>query len=155
MKLFRVAKEQYASDLSGRGAEIHGGRWNTPGYPVVYTSTTASLALLESLAWTSMSSLLSAGFVMMVIQCPETCLHELKVYELPAGWNHIDAYGVTQKIGDAWINSKNTLLLRIPSAILSMEANMLINPKHTLMSQVVIEELFDIEFDPRVIKHLE
>lgn len=155
MRLYRVSKAQYASDISGRGAELHGGRWNTPGNPVVYTSTTASLALLESLAWTSMSSLLSAGFVMMVIQCPETSMQQLKISDLPQEWNHLDAYAVTQKIGDTWIKSNQSLLLKLPSAILPMESNMLINPKHALMSKVSIEEMLDIELDPRVMKHIE
>ncbi len=51
--LWRIAPdtpEFTADDLSGRGAELSGGRWNRPGTPVVYASSSRALACLESIA---------------------------------------------------------------------------------------------------------
>ncbi|MCA9448346.1 MAG: RES family NAD+ phosphorylase, partial [Candidatus Omnitrophica bacterium] len=49
MEVFRVAREAYKTDLSGTGARINGGRWNSPGKAVLYTSENRSLAILETL----------------------------------------------------------------------------------------------------------
>jgi RES domain-containing protein len=50
MLVYRIVHNQYAEDISGKGAKIHGGRWNSAGRAVVYCSTSLSLALLEVLA---------------------------------------------------------------------------------------------------------
>ncbi len=50
MTVYRFANYKYASDISGTGAKIFGGRWNFEGWPVLYTSEHISLGLLEILA---------------------------------------------------------------------------------------------------------
>jgi len=47
MTLYRFVNKNYGADISGEGARLKGGRWNSKGIPVVYTSTTISLSLLE------------------------------------------------------------------------------------------------------------
>jgi RES domain-containing protein len=37
-----------ANDLSGNGARITGGRWNSKGVPVVYSASNIALATLET-----------------------------------------------------------------------------------------------------------
>jgi RES domain-containing protein len=155
MKVYRIAKAEYAGDISGRGAELYGGRWNSPGNKVVYSTSTASLALLETVAWTSMATLLAGGFVLIVLECPEKSIKEIAPSELSKYWNRLEAYPETQKIGDTWIQKADTLLLRVPSAILSMESNVLINPAHTLMSEVKMTETYDLHLDARVLKNME
>ena len=49
MITYRLTKSQYAMDLSGAGAAIYPGRWNILGTPVVYTSESRALSLLEKL----------------------------------------------------------------------------------------------------------
>lgn len=154
MKLFRISKEEYAGDLSGRGAELHGGRWNSAGNRMVYCSTTAALALLETLAWSSMANLLSAGFVMMMLECPDDSIESISIPNLGENWNTLDAYPMTQRIGDNWLKNGNTLLLRVPSAVLPMESNVLINPMHEMMSGVEIVESYDLRLDQRLLKSI-
>ncbi|HIP83811.1 MAG TPA: RES domain-containing protein [Desulfocapsa sulfexigens] len=36
MDAYRIGKKQFINDLSGTGAAMYGGRWNYPGYRVVY-----------------------------------------------------------------------------------------------------------------------
>ena len=38
MKLYRLTKAVYSNDLSGKGAEIAGGRWNSKGIALLYTA---------------------------------------------------------------------------------------------------------------------
>jgi RES domain-containing protein len=151
MIVYRVSRDIYSSDLSGTGAEIHGGRWNSPGRKLLYTAINASLALLEALAWTPMSTLLSGGFVLIRIESPDGSLIEIPNSTLSAGWQNLIGYQETQGIGDHWIDSVESLSYKVPSALLPIESNVLINPAHHMMSQVRISEVFDLVFDPRLL----
>ena len=51
MRVWRIARERY-DPLSGEGARLYGGRWNSPGRPVVYAAGHSALAVLEALVWT-------------------------------------------------------------------------------------------------------
>src|SRR5690606_39057503 len=46
MRVWRVCRAAFA-DLGGEGARLHGGGWNSPGRPVVYTAENPALAILE------------------------------------------------------------------------------------------------------------
>ena len=52
MEIYRIAQQLYAEDISGNGAKLYGGRWNSEGLTALYTSFSRSLALLETLAHT-------------------------------------------------------------------------------------------------------
>ncbi|MCB9268953.1 MAG: RES domain-containing protein [Lewinellaceae bacterium] len=47
MIVYRIGKRKYAGDMSGRGAQMAGGRWNRKGIPAIYTSESRALSLLE------------------------------------------------------------------------------------------------------------
>ncbi len=47
MIVFRLAAEKFKDDLTGKGAEIYGGRWNPVGCALLYTSQSRALANLE------------------------------------------------------------------------------------------------------------
>jgi RES domain-containing protein len=151
MILYRITQEQYANDLSGRGAEIHGGRWNSPGRRVVYCSTTASLALLETLAWTQLALLLKSGFVLNTIRCDSESIRDISTALLSGGWMSTAAYPETQRIGDAWLEENATLMLRVPSAVLPLESNILLNPRHPEMAHVHVADQYDLVLDPRLL----
>lgn len=155
MKLYRISRRTYAHDLSGRGAELHGGRWNPPGVKVVYTSSAASLAILESLAWSSLNQLLHAGFVLTQIRCPDDSIHEISIAELTAQWQAPESYSALQNIGMEWLSGQNSLLLKVPSAIIPLEFNFLINPNHDRMREVVIEEMYALTLDQRVVRNMQ
>jgi RES domain-containing protein len=50
MEVFRIARCHYIDDLSGTGGRLFGGRWNSKGWPVLYTASSRSLAAMEALA---------------------------------------------------------------------------------------------------------
>ena len=154
MKLFRITKEEYVEVLTGEGAKLWGGRWNSPGNALIYCSISASLALLETVAWTPIALLLKTGFVMLEITVPGRSLKEINTSKLPKDWNSLSQYDHTRKIGDEWLDRGSSLLLRVPSAILPQEYNVLINPKHRLFDLVVVENVYDIQLDERVLGHL-
>ena len=49
-RAWRIVKAKHAATaFDGEGARLFGGRWNSPGTRMIYTSATLSLAALESL----------------------------------------------------------------------------------------------------------
>ncbi len=91
IKLFRLAASKHISDLSGTGARIYGGRWNHPGYPVVYASASRSLAALEFLVHVPMA-LAPADLSIIEINIKEDVDKEsVNVSSLPSNWRDYPA----------------------------------------------------------------
>lgn len=64
---WRIYKRKHSSTaFSGEGARLHGGRFNSKGVAVVYTSATVSLASLEMLVHLQSSEIMGAYAVRSV-----------------------------------------------------------------------------------------
>jgi len=69
---WRITKRKHAkTDFSGSGARKYGGRWNSPGTAIVYTSKTQSLAVLEMLVHLDGPDLLQA-YVLIGVEVHES-----------------------------------------------------------------------------------
>lgn len=135
--------------FSGEGAFLFGGRWNSPGVSLVYTSATQSLAALEMLVnLDDPGDLVGLKFVVIPVEVPEVCLGE--VSKLPRGWWTYPAPLATARIGDAWIASGNSPVLRVPSAVVRDEWNYLLNPGHPAFSKLTIGKAKRFAFDSRL-----
>lgn len=146
MRAWRLATSLHPP-LSGEGAALRGGRWNSVGTSVVYASSHLSLALVELLV--HLDSLdLPGNLVAWEIEFPDILLDELERTKLPRGWRA--DLRVTRAIGDEWVESARSMALAVPSAVVVREANILLNPGHTRWTdlKVVTEEPF--ELDPRL-----
>jgi RES domain-containing protein len=141
MSLWRIATDTpdyTADDLTGKGAEITGGRWNRAGTPVVYAATNIALATLETLVHFNTTDL-PLNRILVRLDVPDdiwavrTILtrHTAKV-----GWNVSPAGKVSLDAGDAWLDSVATALMEVPSAIVPEEANVLLNPRHPGIAQI-------------------
>jgi len=145
MILYRTAKIEHAGDLSGTGARIYGGRWNSKGVGAIYTSMSKSLAILEFYIHIN-RSVLPKGFAIASIEVPDTSsVREIDINRLPKEWREYPAPYDLSAIGDEWARSGNTLLLRIPSAIVPSEWNILINPAHREIERVRIVEMEELD----------
>ena len=154
MKVYRIVRSKYSDDLSGFGAEKYGGRWNSPGRPLLYTSVTASLALLECLAWTPLNKLMSGNFVLLEIELINPSKESISSTSLSYEWNLVNNYPHTRSLGDSWLIRKSSLILQVPSAILPIENNILINPELADSQRIIINETFDLALDSRVVDNL-
>jgi RES domain-containing protein len=150
MELYRIAQEKYADDLSGNGARLFGGRWNSEGNYALYTSSTRALALLETLAHTPAKLLQTKVYRLVTLQVSEVLIQGLDSKKLPAGWDAIEIRPFTQKTGDQFLLAKKNLLLAVPSVLLPEELNYVINPLHTDFKKVKIVNQRRIHFDKRV-----
>lgn len=148
MKVYRIARKQRVNDVSGKGAEQAGGRWNPRGKCVVYTSESSSLAMLESLVRYDMD-LIPRDVYMAAIQIPADSAEDLPAHELLAGWRHVPPPPMLQQAGLRWLTRGRTLCLRVPSAVNPHEFNVLINPLHPRFQEVKVVSTWALTWDQR------
>jgi RES domain-containing protein len=152
MKLFRIAKEQHAGDLSGMGARLYGGRWNHKGVAVVYASESRALAALEYLVHVPMSSI-PRDLEMMELVIPKRIIPEnIDPAGLPPKWRKYPPPQSLATLGSNWVHSNRSLLLRVPSAVVENEFNVLINPKYEDLKRIRTIGPVRFEFDSRLLK---
>lgn len=150
MDLFRISKKKCVTDLSGEGARKFGGRWNLKGSAVLYTSQTESLAALETLVHTSISTMPN-DLNLLTLSVPDTIKPEIiHANQLPFGWKNYPAPNKLVEIGSQWIESNSSLLLKVPSVLVQSEANILINPNHTDSKNIAIKQIRPFSFDMRI-----
>lgn len=139
MLAWRLCREPFA-DLAGEGARRYGGRWNTPGQPMVYAASDAALAVLEVRVHLDLPpDLLPDDFTLLTIDLRD--LPTEAVAELPA-----DPAG----FGDSWLREQRTPVLRVPSAIIPESTNVLFNPDHPMSAQAHIVGRRQFVFDRRL-----
>lgn len=135
--------------LTGEGAALRGGRWNSVGTAVVYASAHLSLALVELLD--HLDSLdLPGNLTASEIGFPDAVLETLGLNELPGGWR--DDLRFTRAIGDGWVETKRSLALAVPSAVVPAEANILLNPGHVGFARVEVLTREPFQLDPRILR---
>jgi RES domain-containing protein len=150
MTVFRLTREEFARDLSGEGARRNGYRWNSKGNPMVYTSSSRALAVLEVLVHIS-ASVLPDNLVIVSIDFPEELINtELTEKELPKDWRELPFPVSTQYIGDGFLQKREHLGLKVPSGIIPEEINILFNPLHSDMNSLSIKSIDPFSFDKRL-----
>jgi len=133
---WRICRRPFA-DLSGDGARLYGGRWNSPGHAVVYAAEAAALAVLEvrvhlDLDW----SLLPADYVLMAIELGSLTIESLEeMADDPVGF------------GDAWLESRRSAVLAVPSVLVPESRNLLLNVAHPESSKATIASIRPFAFD--------
>ena len=149
MLLYRISLCKRASDISGMGAKLFGGRWNSIGVPMLYLTSSRALAALEVLAhMTALQS--SENFCVTIFEVPEKYIGYISTEDLPENWNSYPAPSTLKAIGDRFVNSKNHLLLKVPSAIVEDEYNFLLNVNHPKVSAVKVIDIKSFIFDKRL-----
>lgn len=150
MKVWRISNH---GDLSGRGGLRAAGRWHCAGRPIVYLAEHPASALLEVLVHFDIgdvSALPVAYQLLEVVTAAKAGVLGLPANALSASWR--DDLGATRAIGDAWLASKQSALLRVPSALLPNVANYLFNPLHADASQLSIKSAARYPLDNRLFK---
>jgi RES domain-containing protein len=151
MRLWRLPRERYRA-LDGEGARRYGGRWNSEGIPVVYASSTLSLAALEYLVHVDIEDV-PDDLVALEIEVPEgASREEIQPRDLPDDWNRPGQHPACVAAGDRWARAGDALLLDVPSALIPRERNVLINPLHPEAAGVHVRSVAPFAFDPRLIE---
>jgi len=151
MIVYRLSKEPFNHDLSGKSAELAGGRWNSMGIPILYTSKNRSLCTAEIAVHTPLG-IVPKEYYLITIEINLETLEEIKLQDLPDNWKSSPSIPKTKEIGDHFIKKNASLVLKVPSAVVQEEYNYLVNPNHVLFSQVKILEIEPFKFDIRLFR---
>lgn len=153
LSLWRISKRRYADTaFNGEGARRVGGRWNTRGQGMVYTSGTLSLAALEVFVHMEVEDMTTMLAYIRVDVPTEVKIEYLEVAQLPPDWRNIPAPAVLAAIGDNWFKVGATAILAVPSVVIPLELNYLINPSHPDFAKLALELPQPFELDPRLWK---
>jgi RES domain-containing protein len=135
---WRITKQKHArSAFTGEGARLYGGRWNSKGRAVVYAAESRSLALTEMLVHLQAEALL-LHYVLFRCEIGESLVREIDLADLPKSWAADPAPKRDQAVGDKWIDSAASAVLRVPSAVVIGEMNYLLNPAHPDFAKIAI-----------------
>jgi RES domain-containing protein len=147
---FRIIRETYAATaFTGEGAALTGGRWNSPGARVVYTSASASLAALETLV--HLNPALRFKYLIFQIEFDEALVENIPPAILPAGWRDEPPPPATKRLGDAWVKQARSAVLELPSVIIPCESNFLLNISHPDFKSITISKAGAFFFDSRLL----
>ena len=152
MILWRIATETRdyrANDLSGGGAALYPGRWNTAKTPVVYCALTLGTAVLETAAHMRDGGLPLNRFI-VEIDVPAAVWakrEEIDAAGLPGGWDAIPSGQASIAFGAQWLQDCRAPILVLPSVIVPRERVALINPRHKLAPRITATTRERFEFN--------
>jgi RES domain-containing protein len=149
MRVWRIARDRY-DPLSGDGARLYGGRWNSPGRPVLYTAGHAALAVLEALVWTDPEDVPDdlRLYELEIVGRPRPAV--LPLEDLPGDWT-ADGSAASIAAGDRGRAEGTRRAMWVPSAILPEERNLLINPLHAGFGALRMVDSRKFRFDVRLL----
>jgi RES domain-containing protein len=119
---------------------------------MLYFAETLALACLENAVRRSQMELVNSNFSKITVEAPDSFL-DVDINNLPVGWDDKTMKGknLSQQVGDNWIHSNSSLILRVPSVILPGDGNnFLVNPNHSDFNLLKILDSSPFEFDPRI-----
>ena len=151
IRAWRLIKAEHADDaFAGEGARRGGGRWNSKGVRVVYTSGSLSLATLEVMVHIPFYSALK-NYACIPIDFDPNLSQSITIEDLPDNWKADPTPQSVKEVGDRWIQNQESVILKVPSVIIPVEYNFLINPSHPDFKKVVIHSPQRFAFDPRLL----
>lgn len=157
VQLWRIATDSAtykAEDLAGEGAKRSGGRWNVPGTPLVYTSTSRALACLETIVHIAGgATALPLNRYLVQVDVPVALWKKAAALD-PAklvGWDALPASKTSIDWGTAWVRSNSQLLLLVPSVVVPDEMNVLVNPLHADAGKLRARKVRRWLYDPRAL----
>jgi RES domain-containing protein len=148
---YRIVKRKYREDLlSGAGGMYADGRWTSRGRPVVYTASSISLAILEFTVHYKRRGWAPACVLGHVDIPDELRVETVDIIRLPPDWRNPQPSKELREVGDDWLRRSRAAVLRVPSAIVPEENNLLLNPSHPDFGFITVRSVTDFVFDRRL-----
>jgi RES domain-containing protein len=153
MIVYRIVQDKSRTrDLSGTGAFRRGGRWNSKGVYMLYTSENSSLAFLEYIVPFDQDNMPPQMYIMEIEIKEAKLVYELPENGYPKNWKLLSSLA-NQGLGDLWMREKKWLGIRVRSAINPTEYNVLLNPLYPKFhDEVEIKTVRELPVDDRIIK---
>lgn len=153
MRIWRIASARYPA-LDGEGARLWGGRWNAPGTPAIYASSTVSLAALEKLVWADADDLPDDLMLYEILLPDNATCGRIEAADLPVAWTEPGSLACLE-LGQRWLESGLELALIVPSAVLpdaAEETNVLVNSRHPDAGRLQLLNATPFSFDLRLLR---
>jgi RES domain-containing protein len=138
-----------ATSFSGDGARRRGGRWNSSGYRAVYLADSLALATLEVMVH-GVSYETLQNYVCILATIPEKIIQEVDLKSLPKNWRDDLPPAELRELGDRWLNEEKSAALKVPSAVIPVEFNYVLNRRHKNFGKIEIAEPLSLAFDKRL-----
>lgn len=148
MDVFKICKEKYSKSLVASGVP---NRWNKKDEFVIYTGGSRAISTLETVVHRSGINFSIPYNLLTISINDKTQIKEINIKDLPSNWQTIEAYVELQEIGSKWYNSLESLVLKVPSAIITQEHNYIINTKHPEFTNIILENVEDFVWDKRLL----
>jgi len=145
-------KHNLGNAFTGLGPKKYGGRWNSIGTPIIYTSENLSLSVLEILVHINDVDTVNQYFYHFAVQFDSKYLQTVDIKHLPSNWNTYPSPAQLKEIGGQWAKNNNSLVLKVPGSIIKTEYNYLINPNHKSFKFLKISKAAKIQSDERLYK---
>lgn len=149
MVVYRVGRTKYANDLEGVGARLFGGRWNNKSVACLYTSESRALAILEYTVNVGIDDIPRALSI-ITIEIPDAPIKMLTESDLPGDWKRSPAPSSTKEFGSKVLMQAAEPVIKIPSTVIPIEFNFLLNPLHFDSSKFRIIDVVDFIYDVRI-----
>ena len=153
--IWRLEKKRYAdSAFRGYGGLRTAGRWHRKGTQVAYASEHPGVAALEKLVWLEAYENARASEYVLVSLRLDAARHveTISLDVLPDGWDAFPHPAATQEIGTRWFDGMRSVVLEVPSAVMPIARNYLINPFHPDFHALEQGEPVPFAWDSRLFK---
>ncbi|NRR28685.1 RES family NAD+ phosphorylase [Oxalobacteraceae bacterium] len=151
MRLWRISHPRCALDRLCAGAALHGGRWNPIGMPALYAGTTIAITALEKFVHIGSAPL--PPLLLVAIDIPDsTTVFDPGLAGMPPAWAAMPTSATAQALGKRFLSSGAELAMKVPSAIIPEEFNIVINPQHPDYANVGLSVVRRFTFDTRMFK---
>ena len=152
-RLARAVDRQTA--FSGYGSFKYGSRWSSPGKYAVYLSRSLATAALEILVHAGSPRSIPLDELAIKVLIPNDLpMDRIGLDQLPRDWHRPD-HPACRRIGDVWLAGRRTAILDVPSAVVSEERDLIINPLHGDFTRIDVSDPgVPFRWDPRLISFL-
>ena len=150
MLVYRITKKEH-NPLDGVGGLYGPGRWHKKGNLVIYTSEHASLAAWEKIVHVASFANLPENLQLVQIEIPD----DIAVQTVPdsilvPGWESFPFCSETVNYGPEFLKSNEYLALKVPSAVIKEEFNIILNPLHPDIQLCKVISAVPFTFDKRI-----
>tara|TARA_R110000796_G_scaffold252301_1_gene386006 strand:+ start:14616 stop:15089 length:474 start_codon:yes stop_codon:yes gene_type:complete len=152
VKLYRITKERYLTDLSGQGGSYRdGGRWNKAGQPVLYFGSSAAVVMLEMGNYLPNPRLVPKDMVIGIYEVDTTAVKSVELSDLPENWDHFPYPACTQTLGADFLDTAHNLVLQVPScASGGLDQIAVVNPLHPEAKNIQLVKTITQIYNPRL-----
>jgi RES domain-containing protein len=149
--VYRLTKLRYQNQIfSGLGGLYADGRWTFRGHPVIYTSVSISLAVLEYTLNYRRRGWVPASVLGRAVIPDKMRIEVVTAAELPRNWSAAESPPKLREIGRRWLDAGATAVLKVPSAVVVEEWNYILNPQHPDFKKLIFQKPKRFTFDRRL-----